>query len=109
MFRPPGGRSEAYTVIEINMMQGQELEAKKAPVKRLFAEIDKQFGIKPVDIEIIIKEQPAHYWVFSGITGDKALIIKSTRTFYHRPCRLYSFSKVLYCANPSLKPWMNSE
>jgi len=68
----PGGRSDAYTSIEINMMQGREKETQKALIKSLFEQIEKEIGISPVDIEITIKEQPPHCWGFRGITGDEA-------------------------------------
>jgi phenylpyruvate tautomerase PptA (4-oxalocrotonate tautomerase family) len=71
-FYYPGGRSDAYTVIEINMMQGREQDTKKALIKTLFKQIEKQLGISPVDIEVTIKEQPPHCWGFRGITGDEA-------------------------------------
>ena len=71
-FYYPGGRSDAYTVIEINIMQGRENETQKALIKSLFEHIEKEIGISPVDIEITIKEQPPHCWGFGGITGDEA-------------------------------------
>ena len=71
-FYYPGGRNDAYTVIEINMMEGREQETKKALIKSLFEQIEKETGILPVDIEITISEQPAHCWGFRGITGDEA-------------------------------------
>ncbi len=71
-FYYPGGRSDAYTVIEINMMIGREVETKKRLIKLLFERIEGELGISPVDVEIIIKEQPAHCWGFRGMTGDEA-------------------------------------
>lgn len=71
-FYYPGGRSDAYTVIEINMMQGRTPETQKALIKALFAAMEAQLGIAPVDVEITIKEQPAHCWGFRGLTGDEA-------------------------------------
>ena len=71
-FYYPGGRSEAYTVIEINMMQGREKETLKALIKDLFKNIEEKLNISPADIEITINEQPAHCWGFRGITGDEA-------------------------------------
>ena len=68
----PGGRSDAYTVIEINMMQGREKNTQKALIKALFSEIEKQLNISPVDIEITLHEQAPHCWGFRGITGDEA-------------------------------------
>ncbi len=71
-FYYPGGRSDAYTAIEINMMQGRDKETQKALIKSLFKHIEKEIGILPVDIEITIKDQPPHCWGFRGITGDEA-------------------------------------
>ncbi|MGF1736473.1 tautomerase family protein [Photobacterium satsumensis] len=75
-FYYPGGRSDAYTVIEINMMQGRKEDTKKALIKSLFAEVGRELGIRPVDLEIIIKEQPAHCWGFRGMTGDEVADLK---------------------------------
>jgi phenylpyruvate tautomerase PptA (4-oxalocrotonate tautomerase family) len=68
----PGGRSDAYTVIEINMMQGRTEQTKKALIHELFAVLSADVGLAPVDVEIIIHEQPAHCWGFRGMTGDEA-------------------------------------
>lgn len=71
-FYAPGGRSEAYTVIDINMMEGRKQETIKALIKELFRQIERQLNIAPIDIEIIVKEQPAHCWGFRGMTGCEA-------------------------------------
>jgi phenylpyruvate tautomerase PptA (4-oxalocrotonate tautomerase family) len=68
----PGGRSDAYTVIEINMMQGRTEETKKALIRKLFAVLEADVGLSPVDVEVTIHEQPAHCWGFRGMTGDEA-------------------------------------
>lgn len=70
-FYYPGGRSDAYTVLEINMMSGRTEETKKSLIKELFIAIESELGITPVNIEIVIKEQPAHCWGFRGMTGDE--------------------------------------
>ena len=71
-FYYPEGRSDAYTVIEINMMAGRKPETQKALIKSLFQEIENQLCIAPIDIEITIKEQAPYQWGFRGITGDEA-------------------------------------
>jgi tautomerase-like protein len=71
-FYYPSGRSDAYTVIEINMIAGREKDTLKLLIKTLFKEIEEQVGIDPIDVEITIKEQPAHCWGFRGLTGDEA-------------------------------------
>ncbi|MFC4257729.1 tautomerase family protein [Marinobacter lacisalsi] len=72
----PGGRTDAYTIIEINMMQGRAPETQKALIKALFSRIESELGISPVDIEVTIKEQPPHSWGFRGMTGDEARDLK---------------------------------
>jgi phenylpyruvate tautomerase PptA (4-oxalocrotonate tautomerase family) len=71
-FYYPGGRSDAYTVIEINMMQGRTEQTKKALIHGLFHALSSEVGLSPVDVEITIQEQPAHCWGFRGMTGDEA-------------------------------------
>ncbi len=71
-FYSPGGRTRAYTVIEIKMMAGRKTETIKALIKRLFADLEIELGIAPVDVEIVVLEQPAHCWGFRGMTGDEA-------------------------------------
>ncbi|MEH6448394.1 MAG: tautomerase family protein [Oleispira sp.] len=71
-FYSPGGRSDAYTVIEINMMEGRKKETIKALIKELFRQIESKLKILPIDIEIIVNEQPAHCWGFRGMTGCEA-------------------------------------
>jgi hypothetical protein len=75
-FYYPGGRTDAYTVIEINMMAGRQIETQKNLIKSLFQEIERQLFILPVDIEIIIKEQAPHQWGFRGMTGDEVNDLK---------------------------------
>jgi phenylpyruvate tautomerase PptA (4-oxalocrotonate tautomerase family) len=68
----PGGRSDAYTVIEINMMAGRKAETQKALIKALFSELESQLSLAPTDVEITIKEQQPYQWGFRGMTGDEA-------------------------------------
>ena len=68
----PEGRTESYTLIEINMMQGRKKETLKLLIQTLFSKIDAGVGISPIDLEIIIKEQPAYCWGFRGFCGDDA-------------------------------------
>lgn len=72
----PNGRSDAYTVIEINMMSGREIETQKQLIKSLFLNIEKNVGIAPINIEITIKEQAPYQWGFRGMTGDEAKDLK---------------------------------
>ena len=75
-FYYPGGRSDAYTVIEINMMAGREIITQKALIKALFERISEDLRIDSIDIEITIKEQAPYQWGFRGMTGDEATDLK---------------------------------
>jgi 5-carboxymethyl-2-hydroxymuconate isomerase len=68
----PEGRTDSYTVIEISMMAGRSVEAKKKLIHLLFKRIENEVGIAPLDLEITITESPAGNWGFRGITGDEA-------------------------------------
>lgn len=67
----PDGRSDAYTVIEINMMSGRQPETQKRLIKALFQMLEAKLNIAPIDIEITIKEQAPYQWGFRGMTGDE--------------------------------------
>ncbi len=75
-FYYPRGRSDAYTVIEINMMAGRKPETQKALIKAIFRELESQLGLPPVDVEITLKEQQPYQWGFRGMTGDEAKDLK---------------------------------
>ncbi len=68
----PSDRSDKYTVLEINMMEGRKETTKKRLIHALFNKFELKLNILPIDLEITIKEQPAHCWGFRGITGDEA-------------------------------------
>src|SRR6478609_8270603 len=67
----PEGRTDAYTIIEITMIEGRTVEARKHLVRLLFDRIEAEVGIAPMDVEICIQESPAHNWGFRGQHGDE--------------------------------------
>lgn len=67
----PEGRSDAYTIIEISMIEGRTVETKKKLVRLLLGKIMDQVGIGYQDIEICIYESPACNWGFRGMHGDE--------------------------------------
>lgn len=75
-FYYPGGRTDAYTVIEINMMAGRHVETQKKLIHTLFQELESKLSISPVDVEIVIKEQQPYQWGFRGMTGDEVNDLK---------------------------------
>ncbi len=70
-FFMPDGRSDAYTIIEIIMIEGRTVESKKKLIALLFERIESQIGIKVMDLEICLIESPASNWGFRGIHGDE--------------------------------------
>ena len=67
----PVGRTGACTIIEITMIEGRTVEAKKQLIRLLFDNIQAQVGIKDQDIEICIYESPSHNWGIRGQHGDE--------------------------------------
>jgi phenylpyruvate tautomerase PptA (4-oxalocrotonate tautomerase family) len=67
----PADRSENYTIIEISMFEGRSTEAKKSLIRLIFANIEREVGIKPQDVEITIYETPNHHWGIRGLCGDE--------------------------------------
>lgn len=67
----PEGRSDAYTIIEICMMEGRSVTTRKQLVRRLFDCIEARLGIRQQDIEICISESPPCNWGFRGMHGDE--------------------------------------
>jgi phenylpyruvate tautomerase PptA (4-oxalocrotonate tautomerase family) len=59
-------------VLEINMIEGRSVEAKKKLIRLLFDRIQEKVGITHQDLEINIVESPAHNWGFRGMPGDEA-------------------------------------
>jgi len=68
----PTGRTDAYTVIEISMMEGRSASARKRLIHLLFERIESELGIDPVDVEVVILESPRENFGFRGMTGDEA-------------------------------------
>lgn len=67
----PTGRSDAYTILEIQMIEGRSVAARKRLVKLLFERVHAEVGIAPQDLEICIQESPACNWGFRGQHGDE--------------------------------------
>ena len=67
----PAGRTDAYTIIEITMIEGRTVETKKKLIRLLFDNIRDKVNISHQDIEICIQESPACNWGFRGMHGDE--------------------------------------
>lgn len=67
----PAGRTDAYTIIEISMIEGRTIEARKKLIRLLFDKIKDQVNVQYQDVEICIQESPACNWGFRGMHGDE--------------------------------------
>jgi len=67
----PAGRTDAYTIIEITMIEGRTAEARKKLIRLLFDNIRDKVNIQHQDVEICIQESPACNWGFRGMHGDE--------------------------------------
>jgi phenylpyruvate tautomerase PptA (4-oxalocrotonate tautomerase family) len=67
----PAGRTDAYTIIEITMIEGRTVEARKKLIRLLFDNIRDKVNIQHQDVEICIQESPACNWGFRGMHGDE--------------------------------------
>jgi len=72
-FYYPGGRSDAYTAITVNLIEGRTRDTIKRLIHAIFVACERDLGLAPIDVEITITEQPAHCWGFRGMTGDEAI------------------------------------
>ena len=73
-FYYPVGRTEAYIIIEIMMIEGRAIETRKQLIRTLFERIHAQCAIGLQDIEIAILEAPKSDWGFRGKTGDEVVL-----------------------------------
>jgi len=71
-FVAPAGRSDAYTVLEVNLIEGRTPEARRRLIKLLFARFESELGIQPTDLEITLFESPGCNWGFRGLVGDES-------------------------------------
>jgi len=70
-FFMPAGRSDAYIIIEITMIEGRSVDARKKLIRLLFDRIQVEVGVAPMDVEVCIYESPACNWGFRGMHGDE--------------------------------------
>jgi len=70
-FLVPADRSERYTIIEISMFEGRSVERKKRLIRLLFERLDRECGLPPQDVEILLLESPRCHWGLRGLPGDE--------------------------------------
>ncbi|MFK3937612.1 tautomerase family protein [Alkalihalobacillus sp. NPDC078783] len=64
-------RSSAYTIVEISIFEGRNLDTKKKLIQLLFNRLEDQLQLSPHDVEITIFETPKQNWGIRGLPGDE--------------------------------------
>ena len=70
-FYYPAGRTPRYTTMEISMFERLSVETKKTLIRLLFERAQKELGLAPAYLEVMITETPKHNWGFRGQPGDE--------------------------------------
>ena len=78
LFAPPD-RSDDYLLVELTVMAGRSTDTKQALVRALFERLEKDAGLRPHDVEIVILEAPPENWGFRGLHGDEAQLSYKVR------------------------------
>jgi phenylpyruvate tautomerase PptA (4-oxalocrotonate tautomerase family) len=69
-FAVPPGKTENYTLVEINLFPGRSLEAKRAlyrSIVRRFGEL----GVAPADVFVVLHEPPLENWGIRGLPASE--------------------------------------
>lgn len=69
----PDSRTENYLIIEIVMFKGRSDKTKKRLIDLLFKNLE-SIGIKPLDLEITLIEEPPENWGIRGTVGSELKI-----------------------------------
>ena len=64
-FPAPPGRDQRYTLVNIDLIAGRSLDAKKALYRAIVRNLE-PFGIPGDHIKVLLRESPAEHW---GVRG----------------------------------------
>ncbi len=70
----PPDRSDDYLLLELTVMAGRSIEARKALVRALFVKLEASVGIAAHDGEVVLIESAPENWGFRGLHGDEAAL-----------------------------------
>lgn len=72
-FPIPPGKTENYTIVEINIFPGRSLEAKRNLYKGIFQRFEK-LGIQASDLIVILNEPAMENWGICGLPASEVEI-----------------------------------
>ncbi len=67
----PADRSEKYTILEILMLEGRSVAAKKRLIRLLFRRFEAELEYSTNDLEVTLLESPRANWGIRGLPGDE--------------------------------------
>lgn len=67
-FEIPPYRTENFTLVELTVFKGRSLDAKRKLYQVIVENLEKDPGVKPTDILIVVHEPPLENW---GVAGGK--------------------------------------
>ena len=70
-FIHPANRSERYIILEISMVEGHSMAAKKALIHHLFENFLTMVDVELVDLEMTIFETPRSNWGICRLSADE--------------------------------------
>ncbi len=70
----PPGRTDKYTIIEISIFEGRNVETKKEFIRMMYDRFREHLDISEQDLEITIFETPQFNWGIRGLPGDELIL-----------------------------------
>ena len=67
-FEIPPYRTENFTLVELTVFKGRSLDAKRKLYQVIVENLEKDPGVKPTDVLIVVHEPPLENW---GVAGGK--------------------------------------
>lgn len=65
-FERSDSKTDAFTMIELTMFPGRTKETKAGVFREITEELQKQLGIRPEDVFIVINDPPSENWGLAG-------------------------------------------
>ncbi|WP_027483652.1 tautomerase family protein [Deinococcus pimensis] len=70
-FITPADRDGTYTIVEVLLFTGRSANAKRHFLEVVFDLFERELGIAPRNVEVVLIEAPREHWGIRGVTGDQ--------------------------------------
>lgn len=71
-FERSANKSEDCVVVELTIFKGRSLQAKRTLYRLMTERIERELGIRPADLVIVINEPELENWGVSGVPASEA-------------------------------------